>query len=90
MTSFTIGDIAAARDALADRLASGAASVRLEPEDDLDAAGAQLLAAAVVELLANGRALRIELPAGGPAEALWRKLALDTLAAPVTDQGQTA
>ncbi|MCB1340886.1 MAG: hypothetical protein KDK24_07460 [Pseudooceanicola sp.] len=80
MPGLVIAEIDKGRDRLARQLDEGREAIRLEEGDSLDAAGAQLIAAAVIAGRNRGMAMRVELP--GPATALWRRLALDSLCEP--------
>lgn len=86
--TFQISEIGQAKD-IVDSLIGEKADRYVLPEDaEMDTAGAQLLAAACLAARAEGRDLALCMTPGSKADELWKRLALDSICAPLApDRG---
>ena len=76
---FVITAVGELREKLSDAVNAGATSIRLGDDIDLDTAGAQLLACALVESRSRDAALTVSIPENSAAARHWRLLSLDQL-----------
>ncbi|SHI77505.1 hypothetical protein [Wenxinia saemankumensis] len=83
MTQYTIPAVATARAHLLAVLDGPDRRMDLSAEDELDAAGAQLIVAALRRAETEGRPLMLRMAEGSPAGRTWSALALDRLYQPV-------
>ena len=83
---YVISDIEDARQGLIGLLSHETCRIDLRDVEEIDTAGAQLIAAALNSAHARGKDVVLVMAPGSQPEAIWRGLALDRLCQPHTSE----
>ncbi len=87
---YVITDIEEEQRRLVALLSRDTCRIDLTDAAEIDAAGAQLIAAAVRSARARGKEVALVMAPGSQPETIWRRLALDRLCQPHTTEMESA